>query len=573
MELKQVTPFLSVSSQLQAADLAELAARGFKSVVNNRPDGEADDQITSQVLSKAAADAGLEYRALPVVPGKISDDDVGEFARLLESLSGPVLAFCRTGTRSITLWALNEARHLELDVIVATAGKLGYDLENLRPRLQERYSQAHQNRKTPQGSRSIQHTYDVVIVGGGAGGLATAASLLRRRQDLDIVVVEPNTHHYYQPGWTMVGAGVFSASQTERKIAAVLPNRVKWLHTAVAGFEPEDNAVVLEDGERLRYRSLVASPGLRLNWHEVDGLVETLGQHGVTSNYSYDTATYTWECVQNLKSGRAVFTQPPMPIKCAGAPQKAMYLSCDYWQRTSRQSDIDVGFYNAGAVLFGVETYVPALMRYVQRYNAHLNFQHNLVAVDGPAGKAWFDVSAEGEEKRRIEVAFDMLHVAPPQGPHRFMKNSPLANEQGWMSVDQQTLQHTQYANIFGLGDGCSAPNAKTAAAVRKQAPVVAENLLAALDGKTLAHEYDGYGSCPLTVERGKVVLAEFGYGGKLLPSFPGWLLNGAKPSRMAWFFKERLLPPIYWELMLRGHEWLAEPQKIQREDLREATP
>ena len=74
---------------------------------------------------------------------------------------------------------------------------------------------------------------------------------------------------------------------------------------------------------------------------------------------------------------------------------------------------------------------------------------------------------------------------------------------------------------------------------------------------------YDGYGSCPLTVERGKIVLAEFGYGGKLLPTFPTWLLDGTRPTRAAWLLTNRLLPSIYWRGMLKGREWLAQPRNM----------
>ena len=138
--------------------------------------------------------------------------------------------------------------------------------------------------------------------------------------------------------------------------------------------------------------------------------------------------------------------------------------------------------------------------------------------------------------------------------------DAPLADAAGWVDVDQNSLQHKTYANVFGLGDGCNTPNAKTAAAVRKQAPVVAVNALAVMDGKEPVACYDGYGSCPLTVERGKIVLAEFGYGGKIMPSLPTWMLDGMKPTRAAWFLKERMLPPIYWQGMFRGHEYLAQP-------------
>jgi sulfide:quinone oxidoreductase len=207
-----------------------------------------------------------------------------------------------------------------------------------------------------------------------------------------------------------------------------------------------------------------------------------------------------------------------------------------------------------------VPDYVPALMEYVKKYDATLSFNHNLVAVDGPARKAWFDVTTP-EGVTRVEKSFDMLHVCPPQTGLDFIKASPLANAAGWVDVSPETLQHARYGDVFGLGDGCSTPNAKTAAAVRQQAPVVAENVVSVLEGRAPRAVYDGYGSCPLTVERGRIVLAEFGYGGKLLPSFPSWLIDGKKPSRAAWFLKEKMLPPLYWYGMFRGREWMASPK------------
>jgi sulfide:quinone oxidoreductase len=249
-----------------------------------------------------------------------------------------------------------------------------------------------------------------------------------------------------------------------------------------------------------------------------------------------------------------------MPIKCAGAPQKAMYLSGDAWFRRGVLKDIDIEFNNAGGVLFGVKDYVPALMEYVRKYDATLNFFHNLVAVDGPAKTAVFEVKKPDAPVERVEMEFDMMHVCPPQSAPDFIRVSPLADAAGWVDVDQATLRHKSYDNIWALGDVMNAPNAKTAAAARVQAPVVAQNVADDIDGKSPTAIYNGYGSCPLTVEHGKIVLAEFGYGGKMLPSFPKAFIDGTKPSRAAWFLKERMLPPIYWKGMLRGHEWLAKP-------------
>jgi len=395
-------------------------------------------------------------------------------------------------------------------------------------------------------------TFGVVIVGAGASGIAVAASLKKRQPSLSVALIDPAESHYYQPGWTMVGAGIFQAPSTERSMASVIPAGTTWVKQAVVAFEPDDNRVLLDDGQQIRYEQLVVAPGLKLNWSGVSGLAENLGKNGVTSNYAYQCAPYTWELVQNLKSGTALFTQPPMPIKCAGAPQKAMYLSGDHWHRAGHLGDINIEFCTATPGLFGVADYVPALMEYVERYNATLNFQTTLKAIDGERKVATFD-TPEGE----VEKSFDLIHVCPPQCAPDFIKASVLCDDAGWVDVDQATLQHKRFQNIFSCGDVMNAPNAKTAAAARAQAPVVAENLLAQRAGKAALLGYNGYGSCPLTVEKGKIVLAEFGYGGKLLPSFPKAVLNGLRPTRLAWHLKADLLPWIYWNAMLKGREWL----------------
>jgi sulfide:quinone oxidoreductase len=251
-----------------------------------------------------------------------------------------------------------------------------------------------------------------------------------------------------------------------------------------------------------------------------------------------------------------------MPIKCAGAPQKAMYLACSHWLSECRLSNINVEFCTAGPVLFGVADYVPALMEYVKKYSIELSFSANLVKVDGPKQIATFEVTDSLGNKSLVEKTFDMLHVCPVQRAPRFISESPLADANGLVDLDQQSLQHNTYPNIFGIGDANNTPNAKTAAAVRKQAQVLAENLLSLKKNLEFQAIYNGYGSCPLTVERGKIVLAEFGYDGKLLPSFPLWLIEGKKPSTLSWWLKEKLLPWVYWNAMLKGKEWLAAPDR-----------
>ncbi|HMB76544.1 MAG TPA: TIGR01244 family sulfur transferase [Kiloniellaceae bacterium] len=557
MDIEKLRDGIAVAGQITAADVAEIAAAGYKTIICNRPDGEGNDQPLFQEIEAAATAAGLDAQYLPVESGKVSDEEAARFGELLDAARKPVFAFCRTGTRSVTLWSLSRAGRLPLPDILSAAKDAGYDMSAVVRRIANAG-------KVP--SEAVDKHYHVVVVGAGSAGIAVASSLLSRASDLEIAIIDPADIHYYQPGWTLVGGGVFSANDTVRTLSSVLPAKVHWIKAAVAAFEPKRNVVLLEGCRAIQYDRLVVCPGLKLDWHGVEGLVDTLGKNGVTSNYRFDLAPYTWELVQGLQSGTALFTQPPMPIKCAGAPQKALYLSADHWWRSGVINNIDIAFYNAGGVLFGVKDYVPALMTYVEKYRADLKFNHNLVAIDGPAQKAWFAYRTEGGASETVERSFDMIHVCPPQTAPDFIRVSPLADKAGWVDVDQNTLRHKSFDNIWALGDVMNAPNAKTAAAARKQAPVVAENLLSDLGvGRGIAH-YDGYGSCPLTVERGKIVLAEFGYGGKLLPSFPRWLVDGKKPSKLAWLLKERILPPVYWSAMLKGREWLAKPQQAKAE-------
>lgn len=559
MTIKPLTPFLSVAPQLNISTIQEAAKNGFKSIINNRPDNEEQIQPSSAELEREAIKNGMHYKHVPIVSGEIKNSDILHFENALRSIKAPTLAFCRTGTRSTTLWALSEATHVDADVLIDVAREAGYDISTLRPSLIERNVQRDvpiiEGDGEPEVNYGRPQTHDVVVVGGGAAGIAVTASLLARKRGLDIAIIEPREVHYYQPGWTLVGGGVFDNRNTVRSQTSVMPKGVRWVKAAASGFHPEENAVILEDGSRLLYKTLIVAAGLKLDWAAVEGLRETLGTNGVTSNYLPGLAPYTWELIKDLKEGTALFTQPTLPIKCAGAPQKAMYMACDYWRRQRMLKNIDVAFHNAGNVLFGVDAYVPALMDYVDQYCIELQFGENLVAVDGARKVATFESTDPDGNSARYEKAFDILHVCPPQCAPDFIKNSPLSNAQGWVEVDTETLQHVRYDNVYALGDVCSTPNAKTAAAVRSQAPVVAMNILHSISHEKVRALYEGYGSCPLTVERGKIVLAEFGYGGKLMPTLP--FINGEKPSRVAWFLKEKLLPSIYWNLMLKGREWL----------------
>ena len=404
----------------------------------------------------------------------------------------------------------------------------------------------------------IKH-HQIVIVGGGTAGITVAASLRRKHggNDLDIAIIEPSDVHYYQPAFTLVGAGTYKLEKTRRQEQGLIPPKVRWIKDKAARFDPENNKVELSSGDSVSYDYLVVCPGLELNWEKIEGIAETLGRNAVCSNYSPEHTEYTWQCIQELKpAAKALFTQPPLPFKCPGAPQKIAYLAADYLRKKGILENCEVHFLTHAPAMFAVPFFSKELDKVVARYGIKVHFQHNLVSVDGEKKSATFEIAGGDQKGVKITMDFDMLHATPPQSPPQAVKSGPLANEAGFVDVHQHSLQHKKYSNVFGLGDACSTPNSKTAAAIRKQAPVVVRNLFVLINGGKLDEGYDGYASCPLTTAYGKVMMAEFIYGGKVTPTFP---LDPRKERWLNWWIKTTGLPMMYWDYMLKGHEWFFE--------------
>jgi sulfide:quinone oxidoreductase len=389
--------------------------------------------------------------------------------------------------------------------------------------------------------------HQILIVGGGAAGITVAAQLKRARVGLDVAILEPSADHYYQPGWTLVGGGVFSLEDTHRAERDLIPSGVHWIQDGAAGFEPHSNVVTTTGGATIGYEVLIVATGLKLCWDRIAGLSDALGRGGVCSNYSRDHAAYTWEAIQAFQGGNAVFTCAPMPIKCPGAPQKIAYLADDVFKTKKLQANVIYATATPG--IFGVPVYAAPLREVVQRKGIDARYNHVLTAVRADTKEAVFQVT-EGESSREEVIPYNLLHVTPPMAAPDVVAASPLANATGFVEVDQFSLQHARFANVFSLGDVSGMPNSKTAAAVRGQAPVLVANLLALLDGQPLAAAYDGYSCCPLITGYGKAIMAEFNYRQEPVPSFP---LDPTKERWSMWFVKRKILPALYWNRMLSG--------------------
>ncbi len=396
--------------------------------------------------------------------------------------------------------------------------------------------------------------FKIVILGGGAGGLSVAARLRKKMATDEIAIIEPAKEHYYQPLWTLVGAGILPREKTVRSQEGLIPRGIHHLKSPVKRVNPSQNQVEMMDQTIVTYEALVVATGLRVAWEKIDGLAGHLGTNGICSIYGYDQVDKAAHMIQNFRGGEAIFTMPPVPIKCAGAPQKIMYLADEIFRKNGVRQNSKIFFTTAGKTMFGVPVFAAALSQVVQRKSIIPLFQHRLVSVQPSEKIAVFEIGDVTSGTMKKEMSYDLLHVVPPMQAHTYLTESGLAAEEGdqkgWLAVDKFSLQHLKFPNIFGVGDVTGVPNSKTGAAIRKQAPVVVANILAALSGRPLPAQYDGYSSCPLVTGFGKVMLAEFGYDGKLMPTFP---IDPTKERRSMWHLKKDLLPTLYWQGMLKG--------------------
>lgn len=416
----------------------------------------------------------------------------------------------------------------------------------------------------------------ILIVGGGNAGLSVASQLLLKQPQLKVTIIEPSLKHYYQPAWTLVGAGTFDINETVKNEENYIPKNATWIKDAVATFQPEQNALTTTNGDQITYDYLIVCPGIQLDWNKIKGLKENLGKNNISSNYDFNSAPYTWEMIKNFKGGTAVFTNPSTPIKCGGAPHKIMYLACDYWRKKGILDQCDVHYISGATVLFGVKEYLETLNKKVKEYGIKTHFQSNAYEINPIEQKIYFTSKTSQEEVSskltktaaacyslpnngdlsdtiNVEMKFDFCHSVPPQSAPNFIKESPLAdaaNPQGYVEINPKTMQHIRFQNIFSLGDTTNAPCSKTGAAIRKQAPVVVANLLALMSNKPLNAEYTGYSACPIPTQYGKLMLAEFDYTNKPTMTFP---FNQAIPRWSMWILKKYILPWLYWNKILTG--------------------
>lgn len=397
----------------------------------------------------------------------------------------------------------------------------------------------------------------IVIAGGGAAGLAAAARLAQMVSGATITVVDRRKEHYYQPGFTLVAAGLKPVGYVTSTTAEYLPGGITLVEERVAEFDPEGNKVVTEGGQVLPYDFLVVATGLQLDYGAIAGMDTALiGKNGIGSVYAGpEAAEATWREMSRFADtgGVGLFLRPATEMKCAGAPLKYAFITDDYLRRRGNRGKAELIYAANNKALFSVPIVSEKVRMLFRDRDVKVSYDHVMTAID-PGRK----IATFSTPNGPADIRFDFVNVVPPMRAPEAVRNSPLGWQQGpwaadgWMEVDKATLRHRRYPNVFGVGDVAGVPKGKTAASVKWQVPVAVDHLVASIAGRTSTSVYNGYTSCPLITRLGRAMLVEFDYDNNLTPSFPG-VIAPLEELWITWVMNTMALKPTYIA-MLRGH-------------------
>ena len=405
----------------------------------------------------------------------------------------------------------------------------------------------------------------IVIIGGGAAGLSMAALLQRWLKKPNITIIDPSDKQFYQPGFTLVASGVYKPKDVWKQQEKCIPNKAKWIKDSVITLNPERKNIRTKNNGEIEYDFLVLTPGIQINWDLVEGITHrTLGEGNAHSIYDFEGAQKTWSAIQNFSKtgGKAIFTDTYTKHKCGGAPKKICLLTDDYMRKQKTRDSGVLDFYTVDPILYDVPHYTPRLEQIYEERNVDITLNTRVKGIDTKHKKVYLERNWSNNENDVTEIVedYDFLHFTPPMSAPDFVKESGLSWQEGglaaegWVEVDKETLIHPRYPNIICLGDCAGIPTSKTSAAIRKQVPIAAKNLILTMENKEPTEKYNGYAACPIITDYGHVLLCEFDYNKNPQPSFPFSIMDMSKEQYAAWQLKTKVLKPLYFHGMINGY-------------------
>lgn len=401
-------------------------------------------------------------------------------------------------------------------------------------------------------------THDVVIIGAGNAGIALAARLRRDNPDLDIAIVNPEGLHTYRPLLSYVGAGLATLRRAQRPQSKQIPAGCTWYRESVVELTPAPvsgevdatsaHQVHTDAGRRISATDVVVCPGTHIDWDATPGLRQACASPHASTNYEPSMASATWDMLKNLRQGNAVFTISSRNAPCPSVGLKPLFLAADHWRREGRLENITMTVLNENSDFTGLPRANNEIDSRLRRLGVHVRSGITVESIDADSRH----VTTRDVDGNATHWPFDALHVVPAHRGHDWVADAGIARPgTGLIDVDERTLHHRRNDGIWSLGDAAQLGTASSGGGLRRQVPVLSDNLIARRNGKPLAARYDGYSVAPIPIDRRRLILAEWdrqGHEEKTL-SF----ISLARPRMATFAFDLFAQPLVYWHRLLKG--------------------
>jgi len=392
----------------------------------------------------------------------------------------------------------------------------------------------------------------LLILGAGTAGTMMLNKLYNEldRDEWEITIVDQFKTHYYQPGFLFIPFGIYNKQDVIKPKYDFFPPGVNVIFNPIDKIAGKENKVYLEGGKVLNYDFLIIATGTQTRPDETEGLKDKLWYKDIFDFYTVEGAVALHQRFKDFEGGDLVMCIPESPYKCPVAPLEFVFLADAYFTEKGIRDKVNIKFVTLMSGVFTKPVATKVLGGIMEEKNIEVIPDFYLSHVDNDNKKI---ISYDDRE-----VSFDILTIVPVNMGSDMIARSGLGDDMNYVKTDKYTLQSEQFENIFVIGDASNLPTSKAGSVAHFAGEILFENILSAMEGRTLHAKFDGHANCYIETGFGKGALIDFNYDTEPLPGtfpLPGIGPFGLLKNTKMNHYGKVMFRWIYWHILLKGKE------------------